>query len=261
MSEIDDVGRIDADGAQRIENVLNEVTTTSPRTRRWLLQRAAVGVAAAGALTPVGAAVAAGRKPSSKGAALIKKIGVTAATAEALAVTYLTQVVSRAPGTPVAGAAEVIKAANAEEYAHYQFLTGAGFQPLTTKFWIPNAFFGDRLANVPATIEVAETVFINAYLIAINAFAGLGQPKLARYAGEILGVEAEHRALARSLQGKLPNNRAFESYGLHSIEACVKALTDTGVGFGAQGSAPGAFFDFAPPPAAAVTTIEGTTPE
>ncbi len=58
----------------------------------------------------------------------------TAATAEALAVTYLTAVVKSASGTPVAKFVPVLKAANAEEYDHYKVLRGLGAKPITTKF-------------------------------------------------------------------------------------------------------------------------------
>jgi hypothetical protein len=66
----------------------------SPRgTRRWLLERAAVGgagVAAGGALDPAGAALARGG-PSS-----INAFGTVAVTTEALTVTLLTEVLRRA---------------------------------------------------------------------------------------------------------------------------------------------------------------------
>ena len=233
-----------AEDVQLIDNVLAD-TTTDGNTRRSLLQKAALGAAGAagasalGAFGPVSAALARGDSA--------KTVGVTAVTAEALAVTFLTEVVKRAGGSAVESAADVVKAANAEEYAHYRLLRGAGFKPLTTKFWLPDAFFADKLKNVPAVIETAETLFVNAYLIGITTFAKAHNPTMARYAGEILGVEAEHRALARSLQGKLPNNVAFETYKYSSLSLIVGALEKAGIGFGEKSKAPGAFYEFRGP--------------
>jgi hypothetical protein len=245
------IAALSSDDAQLVDNVLSD-TATPEHTRRTLLRRAAVGAAgatAAGALLSPASAFAAGDTP--------KTVGVTAVTAEALAVTYLTQVLKVAPSNTPKAVAGIITAARSEEQLHFNVLHGAGFKPLTTKFWIPDAFFAGGLKGIAATIEAAETLFVNAYLVGITTFAKAGNPTLARYAGEILGVEAEHRALARDLQGKLPNNLAFEAYQLHTTAQHVKALEKLGVGFGAKGSAKGQFFTYA-----AVSThgVDGRSP-
>lgn len=234
----------DSDGARRatgragsgehldlIDNVLSDTKTPS-QTRRWLLKRAAATGAAAsalGLLDPVASAFA--RGGSAAAADSPQKIGVTAATAEAFAVTYLGAVLEKNRGNLPKNLHDVIAAAQLEEFRHLAFLQGAGFHPATKKFYLPNALFGS-VGHVAAVIETAETLFINAYLIGITVFAQNGNPTVARYAGEILGVEAEHRALARSVQGKLPNNVAFEGFKHHRIDDVVKALEDAGVGFG-----------------------------
>ncbi len=107
---------------------------------------------------------------------------------------------------------------------------------------------------------MAETLFVNAYLIAITTFARAGKSNLVRYASEISGVEAQHLALARFAAGKLPNNLGFSDYSITSINGIVAALEKAGVGFGKNGSAPGKFVTFAPPPASAVTSVKYTTP-
>lgn len=215
-----------------VDNVLRDTNTPS-QTRRWLLKRAAAGAAVAGSvglLDPVASAFArTGRAASSDSP---QKIGVTAATAEAFAVTYLGAVLQKTRGTLPKDVHAVLAAAQFEEFKHLEFLRSAGFKPLTHKFYLPDALFGPGLKHVAAVIETAETLFINAYLIGITVFAQNGNPTVARYAGEILGVEAEHRALARFVQGKLPDNVAFEGYKLHRIDEVVKALEDAGVGFG-----------------------------
>jgi hypothetical protein len=249
---------LDADDVQIVENVLDDVRTPLT-TRRWLLQRAAVGAAAFSALPGV-ASIAAAAGGSGATAADVKKTLDVAATAEALAVTYLTAVIGMAKGTDVEKFLPVLKAANAAELDHYKVLTGAGAKPLTLKFWAPSDFFGTGLANVFPTIETAETLFVNAYLIGITTFAKAGKSDLARYGGEILGTEAEHRALARYAQGKLPNNVGFEPYTYKSLDAIVGALQKAGVGFGKKGSKPGAFATFKNPPASALTELQNNTP-
>lgn len=215
-----------------IDNVLQD-TPTAPSTRRWLLQRAAAGTAvaaAAGMMDPVSSALARSRRRG--GGDSVKTVGTVAVTAETFAVTYLTALLGKPPSDTPADVANVIKAADLEEFRHYQFLRGAGFKPLTSKFYLPDALFGPSVKNVAAVIELAEELFVNAYLIGITTFAGAGKASLARYAGEILGVEAEHRALARFVQGKLPNNRGFEQYRFHRMDQIVGQLTNAGVGFG-----------------------------
>jgi hypothetical protein len=247
-----DTTKLEAEDVQRLDNVLTD-SNVSPFTRRSLVARAATGAAAVGtlgALGPIPAAMARG------GGNSINEIVTAAVTAEALAVTYLTGLVENASkiGIP-SNLVPVLKAANAAEYDHYKTLRSLGAKPLTEKFWAPNSFFASK-NDVFATIEYAETQFVNAYLIAITAFAKAGKDSLARYAGEILGTEAEHRALARFAQGKLPNNVGFEVYKTHTIGGIVKALEKAGVGFGKKGKGPGAFYHFHAPPATALVHLE-----
>lgn len=246
--------RLQADDVARLENVLADSKIPAV-TRRGLLGKAMAGTAAVGglaALGPIPSALASSNT--------IVSIVNDAVTAEALAVTYLTGLIENAGkiGIP-ADLVGVLKAANAAELDHYRTLRGLGAQPLTTKFWAPNAFFASPKA-VFATIEYAETQFVNAYLIAVTAFAKAGKDSLARYAAEILGTEAEHRALARFAQGKLPNNVGFEAYEKHTIGGIVKALEKAGVGFGKKGKGPGAFYHFKTPPHSALAHLEHNHP-
>jgi hypothetical protein len=223
-------GPTHTDHIDLLDNVLSD-TSTPAKTRRWLLKRAVAGTAAAGALgliDPVGAAFAA------SGGNDVKTIGTAAVTAEAFAVTYLGAVLEKTKGAAVPPTiANVIKAAQFEEFKHYEFLLKAGFKPLTKTFYLEDRLFAGGVKGIAATIEVAETLFINAYLIGITAFAKAGSPTVARYAGEILGVEAEHRALARFAQGdRVPNNKSFETYRYTNIGDIVAQLEKAGVGFG-----------------------------
>ncbi len=212
---------------QLLENVL-VATQTPPATRRALIQRACTGLLAAGS----GGALLAGCGGSSSGHRATSRAGGTGAsrreeiatiidtaiTAEALAVTYLSAVIPKAPRTPVEKFAPVLKAANQSEYHHYKALAALGAKPLTTTFWVPDSFFGTNLDGVWATLEVAEALFVNAYLIATTAFAQAGQSAQARYAAEIGAVEAEHLALVRFAGGKMPpNDLGFTSYAVREI--------------------------------------------
>lgn len=158
----------------------------------------------------------------------------TAITAEALAVTYLGAVINGAGGlTPVE--TSVLQAARAEEYAHYQFLKGAGATPQTLTFYVPNtAMVTDRITALE-TIAAAEGLFINAYLSAIATFSAKGMHSLAVYAASILGTECEHRSLARAaltLEGVTgyapPNNLDFEQATLPSVAAVASQLKSLG---------------------------------
>jgi hypothetical protein len=239
-----------ADEVQTLENVLAD-TSVDTHTRATILKGAGIAaLAGAGLFGPARKALAAHGTSDS-----VLEIATVATTAEALAVTYLTAVINRLPktgtfgGLPIKTVDSVLRAANAAEAEHYDFLhspngMGKGFQPLTTRFWLPNDFFGPGLRNVPATIETADSLFVNAYAVAIPVFARAGLYDEARYAGEILGVEAQHLAFARLLQGELPNNVAFMQAPLTTVEQHVDALVKAGVGFGQRGSKPGRFFEF-----------------
>jgi hypothetical protein len=238
----------------RLDNVLVDSQIPSS-TRRALLTRAAVGAAGVGALGALGSVPSALASGSG-----INEIVTDAVTAEALAVTFLSGVIENAKKIGIPNSlVPVLKAANAAEYDHYKTLRSLGAKPATTKFWAPDAFFKDS-KSVFETIEYAETQFVNAYLIGITAFAKAGKDSLARYAGEILGTEAEHRALARFALGKLPNNVGFEVYKIHKISGIVKALEAAGIGFGKKGKSPGNFYEFKAPSAHVLTHIESNSP-
>src|SRR5262245_47061542 len=89
-------------------------------TRRWLLERAAVGavgVAAASVVIPAGAARAQTRHDS------IDEWGVFASTTEALTVTILTELLRRASLNPVPSSVSVIfDGVYAAELDHWNFI-------------------------------------------------------------------------------------------------------------------------------------------
>ena len=250
--EGDRIVPITPDQLQVVDNVLAD-TPTDKLTRAAILKRAAIGTAiaaGAGAFVNVKGALASGDS--------IETVVTTAVTAEALAVTYLTGVISTVKAPSVTKFETVLKAANASEYAHFKALESLGAKPLTTKFWAPNAVFQPE--NVFPTIQFAENMFINAYLVGITTFAEAGNATLARYAGEILGVEAQHLARARFAMGKLPDDRAFQSFIFTDMAGIVGRIEKAGIGFGKRGKGPGNFYDFKAPPSSAVVKVRDTVP-
>jgi hypothetical protein len=229
---------------QVLDSALRKAGTANG-TRRWLLERAAfgaAGVAAGGALEP-SSALARGGQSS------INAFGTVAVTTEALTVTLLTELlrrVNRNPSVP-AGDKAVFEGAYAAEVDHFRF-TRAYWHPTTTKFWIPDAFFGGPgntldLTSVGMALVAGETLFVNLYLIGVTTFARAGSQTFARYSAEIAGCESEHRVLAETLVGATPpNNVGFEVYSIHHPHGIEAALEQAGVGFGAQGATPGAFY-------------------
>ena len=244
-----DGGGMPPDDVQTLDNVLADADVR-PRTRRWLVG-AALGAGAAGAFGPLATVLAKGDS--------VKKVGTIAVTAEALAVTYLSNLIQSQGSRFPAQVGEILKAANAAEQAHYELLKGAGFQPLATKFWVPDSAVSAK--NAPAVIEKLETLFVNAYLVATTVFAKAGKADLARYAGEIAGVEAQHRVLARELQGKLPNNVGFESYRYTSLDDIVGQITDLGVGIGKKGKGTGRFYTYSGPLAGTTAGLANSGPD
>jgi len=243
--------QLTADDAQTLENVF-EKHRLPPLTRRALLASAA-GAAGAAAVAGVPGLAAAANADS------VMQVGTAAVTAEALAVTYLSHLIKKDGHAFPKSAAQVLKAANAAEQDHYLALRSLGFKPLTTKFWIPDVAFSAK--NAPPIIEYLESVFVNAYLIGTTTFAAAGQADAARYTVEIGAVEAEHRTLARALQGKLPDNLAFTSYTVKTIPEIVAAIERLGIGFGKRTNAPGSFLTYHGPLPGTTTGLTTTKPD
>ena len=249
---------------QTLDRALQKAGT--PRgTRRWLLERAGVGaagVAAGGALDPVSGALAFGGRSS------IAEFGTVAVTTEALTVTLLTELLRRVNLNSTSVPADVqavFEGAYAAEVDHFRF-TRAHWRPTTTKFWIPDGFFGGSgnklsLTAVGNALVAGETLFINLYLIGVTTFAEAGRQTFARYSAELAGCESEHRVLAETLlKATPPNNVGFEVYSIHQPSGIERALAQAGVGFGVRGSAPGAFYKLAHPIMPPPITINANRP-
>ncbi|HEY1215547.1 MAG TPA: ferritin-like domain-containing protein [Bryobacteraceae bacterium] len=177
-----------------------------------------------------------------------RDILIAAEIAEALAVTTYTNIINVAPFFPKLAQDDqgYLLAARQEEMSHYlleQSLTGQP-SPFTQFFYPPQMFFDAQTTlNVLVTLEDA---FIAAYLVGVRRFSNAN---LRVTAARIMGIESDHRTLARvvgrnvdpseggpietitGIQGVAesvdpPNNNGYErTLGWARIQQAVDALT------------------------------------
>lgn len=233
-----------------LDRALRDASTPT-RTRRWLLERAATGaaaVAAASAAIPAGEAFAHSHRDS------INEWGVFASTTEALTVTITSELVRRTSKHPEvpSSVSAIFDAVYAAERDHWLF-TSRHWRPSTTRFWIPDGFFGGAgdgldLTAVGNGVAAGEHLFVNTYLIGVTTFAAEGRSKYARYAAELAANESEHRVLGQTLAGASPpNDLGFAEFEFNRVSQIAAAAQSAGFGFGEQGTAPGRFYDLPRP--------------
>ena len=208
---------------QFVDNVLSDQPNwQDPSARRRLMTTLAVG---GGALAAAAVAMPAFAATGESDQAILN----IADTAEHLAVTYLGYVIANA-GLP-ASVNAILAAARYQEYVHLQVLEDLGARPLTTVFSLPQGDLRYVTDGTKAlqTIEAAEGIFVGGYLAAVAEFAARGSWRFAQYAAEIMGVEAEHRALARFALAAAPaNNLAFEDPSVPNVTAAAQLLGKIG---------------------------------
>lgn len=190
-----------------------------------------------------------------------ENIANIAATAEVLATIVNTVGAERVQLDPTTKSN--VQYAAREELIHYETLISdaVGGKPVTKKIWVPNSVFASK-EGLLTTLVVGDQIFINAYLLGLTVFARSGDLKgsrYARYLAEFMGAEAVHRALALQSLGRPGNDRAFMRFaqreevpglpssgqeGFYKITEAVSQLEGAGFGFGKEGSAPGAFYEF-----------------
>jgi hypothetical protein len=86
-----------------------------------------------------------------------------------------------------------------QELNHYNYLIANNGTALATTFYFPNQMFTDPKMTLD-TLILLEDTFIAAYLIGIGNFSSTS---LKVIAGQILGVESEHRTLGRVIANDL----------------------------------------------------------
>jgi hypothetical protein len=236
-------------------------------SRRALLGRSAVGLTAlAGAGTLAGPALAngSGKRWWHNGGSRHDFDFIV--TQEQFGVTFLTEAVRRAPGTPSEQFLPVLKAANTTEFDHVQALEAVGASPLTNTFWIPEAAFGGGGVGLFASIEAVETIELSMYLVGVTEMTRRRDAFKARLCAEAMATESEHRVLARFAQDLLgndvgvPNNISFAPFTHRSVGEVKAALEALGIGYGRQGATPGQFYDYpGDPVASGVGTAQTVT--
>jgi hypothetical protein len=216
----------------------------SGNSRRAFLQKAAIagaGVAGVAAVLPTNAfaAGATANDVAILGAAEI---------AEALAVTTYTNIINNAPFFKRLASDDqgYLRAARQEEMSHYLLEKGAlGNKPSPyTTFFYPKHMFNNAHVTLNTLVSL-EDAFIAAYLIGVRQFS---TADLRVTAARIMGIESDHRTLARvvapgvakrdggpiekvtGIQGVAesvdpPNNNGYErTLGLKKIDDAVAAL-------------------------------------
>jgi hypothetical protein len=131
-----------------------------------------------------------------------KKIIIAAEIAEALAVTTYMNIINTSPffsGLPQADQ-DYLTAALQEEMSHYALLKSVTNQPTPyTAFYYPANMFQDPQTTVDILVTL-EDAFIAAYLVGVRNFT---TSNLRVTAARIMGIESDHRSLARVIAADL----------------------------------------------------------
>lgn len=231
-----------------------ETIEIEPASSNNISRRSLLKVLGAGAAVTAATALLVGCGGSSGNGSPATSIDQTilnaAATAEGLASTMYANIITSSlytTGLNGNGPDQAyLVAAFEQEVLHYNLLLSVGAVPLATTFYFPAGMFGNSTtyATTVNTLVTLEDAFIAAYLIGIESFTAVGNKVLA---GQILGVESEHRTLARVIANDLnlssttglsgtpesvmppthtTNNIAYERrFGLTAIGQVVTALT------------------------------------
>lgn len=152
----------------------------------------------------------------------VKTILNLAATAELFAATHYFNAVNGEMGLSEQSIA-YFKTGFLAEIDHFDFLVSLGAEPLFEEFYVPDGLYRDRQAFADLT-EVAETNFVAAYLAATRIFAAAGETAFAVTTAQLVASEAEHRALARQLAGRIPSNTPMGQFLFPNVSDVVPVL-------------------------------------
>ncbi len=271
-----------------MQTVEESATFESNFTRRSLLKIMGMGAAVTAATAALAGCGGGSSSGSSSAGTEDQTILNAAATAEALASTMYANIITSSLYTSgLSGNAPdqaYLVAAFEQEVLHYNLLVSVGAKPLATTFYFPSGMFGasSTYATTMNTLITLEDAFIAAYLIGISSFSATANKVLA---GQILGVESEHRTLARVIandlslgsttglsgtaEGVVPpshatNNIAYERrFGLTQISQVITALTPfvtAPTGSSAFGSTAYPLITTLPSSVSPGVTLDSTTP-
>lgn len=174
--------------------------TPNNSDRRSFLRRASLGSAmVAGSAAFGGLLKAAYAQDSRRSSGLTetdRNILIAAEIAEALAVTTYTHIINTAPffANLPDDDQGYLKAARQEEMSHYLLEQSVTGQPSPfTNFYYPENMFVDTQTTLNVLVTL-EDAFIAAYLVGVRRFSS---PDLRVTAARIMGIESDHRTLAR----------------------------------------------------------------
>lgn len=226
-----------------------EKADSSVDRRQFLTRAGAAGAGVVVSSTALGAfapAIAAAKSGGVKKGDI--EILVAAQIAEALAVTTYTNIIKTAPFfTRLADDDKgYLEAARQEEMSHYLLEESVTKKPSPfTTFYYPPKMFTDAQTTM-STLVTLEDAFIAAYLVGVRDFSNAN---LRVTAARIMGIESDHRTLARVLGSDIsptdggpletltgaqgtaesvdpPNNNGYErTLKWTNIKSAVKALT------------------------------------
>lgn len=182
----------------------NIVEAPANPDRRSFLKRASVGSAAVvagsfafGGLLKQADAVTSHSETKKSGLTEgDREILIAAEIAEALAVTTYTNIINTAPffGNLASDDQGYLINARNEEMSHYLLEQSATGQPSPfAKFYYPANMFADAQTTLNVLVTL-EDAFIAAYLVGVRNFS---TPDLRVTAARIMGIESDHRTLAR----------------------------------------------------------------
>jgi hypothetical protein len=132
-----------------------------------------------------------------------KAILIAAEIAEALAVTTYTNIINMAPFFPNIPDDDqgYLQAARQEEMSHYLVEQSVTNQPSPfTRFFYPPNMFVDSQTTINVLVTLEDS-FIAAYLVGVRHFS---TANLRVTAARIMGIESDHRTLARVICGDIP---------------------------------------------------------
>ena len=229
-----------------ISNLEDEMLeqVSSGTSRRGFLQKAAIAGAGAAGIAAVLPTSAFASGATANDVAILGAAEI----AEALAVTTYSNIIWKAPFFRhlETDDQEYLKAARQEEMSHYSLEQGAlgGKASPYTAFYYPKHMFTNAQVTLNTLVSL-EDAFIAAYLIGVRQFS-TGDLRVT--AARIMGIESDHRTLARvvgpgvakrdggpiekitGIQGVAesvdpPNNNGYErTLGLKNIGDAVNAL-------------------------------------
>ncbi len=203
---------------------------TTQSTRKGFLKSAAVagaGAAGVSALAPAAAFASKKKGGVTKGDLEILK---AAQIAEALAVTTYTNIINTAPFFKNIPADDqgYLKAALQEEMSHYLLEESVTKKPTPfTSFYYPPNMFSDTQTTLN-TLVTLEDAFIAAYLVGVRHFSS---PDLRVTAARIMGIESDHRTLARVVGGDVtPANGGpiTEITGIQKVAESIEPPNNNG---------------------------------